>query len=436
VNFTDEESDKLQVIHEYDENGKALYLDTSIADSYVLIGDVQTEEPRWEKYDGDAYIDVADVTAHAGGYVDVPVYMAFGDDVMPNYIYEAEFKAEYDKEALELIDIIRPKEAGISRGIFDCSVQNDTFVYYSVGKNNRLAVIPERAMAILRFKVNEDAFGEYDVTIGSIISADDYPVIIHDVDPDGDTTYLRPIVDGGIVLVDDEEPEDIELPVIEPEFIGIAEIRMGKDTKVMPGESFDIPVYVKLDENLDTSYITAMGFNLDYDKDAFEFEDIILTDPEQIDTDVLTQFMSKGFMLFESDNEEHIVIDPEKPFFTLRFKAGEETDGAFDIRLKSFIKDSDRFVHVIRDFDEDGMPSYYMPDIHDASVVVSNEQEIWLRGDANSDGKLDVRDSAYIARMLAQAKGTILPPWSDFNMDSKVNVRDAAMIARFLASRY
>ena len=56
-----------------------------------------------------------------------------------------------------------------------------------------------------------------------------------------------------------------------------------------------------------------------------------------------------------------------------------------------------------------------------------------LAGDANNDGKLDVRDAAYIARMLAQRDTEKFPAKADFNRDGKVDVRDAAAIARSLA---
>ncbi len=57
-------------------------------------------------------------------------------------------------------------------------------------------------------------------------------------------------------------------------------------------------------------------------------------------------------------------------------------------------------------------------------------------GDANGDGKLDVRDAAYIARMLAGGQGDEIPLTADFNGDGQVNVRDAAAIARFLAKAH
>ena len=58
-----------------------------------------------------------------------------------------------------------------------------------------------------------------------------------------------------------------------------------------------------------------------------------------------------------------------------------------------------------------------------------------LKGDANLDGKVDVRDCAYIARALAKGEGGNLPSNADFNDDQKINVRDAAAIARYLAEK-
>lgn len=56
-----------------------------------------------------------------------------------------------------------------------------------------------------------------------------------------------------------------------------------------------------------------------------------------------------------------------------------------------------------------------------------------VKGDANSDGKLNVRDAATIASYLSQGKGSSLPLNSDYNGDGTVNVRDAAAIAKKLA---
>ncbi len=57
-----------------------------------------------------------------------------------------------------------------------------------------------------------------------------------------------------------------------------------------------------------------------------------------------------------------------------------------------------------------------------------------VKGDANIDGAVNVRDTAFIAQMISLGKANDLPIVSDFNDDRKVDVRDAAAIAKYLAS--
>jgi len=59
----------------------------------------------------------------------------------------------------------------------------------------------------------------------------------------------------------------------------------------------------------------------------------------------------------------------------------------------------------------------------------------FLLGDANLDGKVNVRDCATIATALAKAQADSLPQKnSDYNQDGKINVRDAAALAKDIAA--
>lgn len=58
-----------------------------------------------------------------------------------------------------------------------------------------------------------------------------------------------------------------------------------------------------------------------------------------------------------------------------------------------------------------------------------------VRGDANDDGRLNVRDAACIARMMSRGSTDQLPKTADFNGDGKVNVRDAAAIANTMSMK-
>ena len=51
------------------------------------------------------------------------------------------------------------------------------------------------------------------------------------------------------------------------------------------------------------------------------------------------------------------------------------------------------------------------------------------------DGNVNVRDCAYIAKILASQKVNRLPMCSDYNKDGENNIRDAASIAKELASK-
>ena len=57
-----------------------------------------------------------------------------------------------------------------------------------------------------------------------------------------------------------------------------------------------------------------------------------------------------------------------------------------------------------------------------------------VKGDANGDSKLNVRDAANIAKYASRNKLSLLPANADYNGDGKVNVRDAAAIAKNMAS--
>ena len=54
-------------------------------------------------------------------------------------------------------------------------------------------------------------------------------------------------------------------------------------------------------------------------------------------------------------------------------------------------------------------------------------------GDANGDGKCDIRDAAYIAKAISTGKASALPLTADYNKNGKVDIRDAAAIAMKLS---
>lgn len=68
------------------------------------------------------------------------------------------------------------------------------------------------------------------------------------------------------------------------------------------------------------------------------------------------------------------------------------------------------------------------------TTVTTYETRIVYIGDANEDTMVNVRDAAYIAKILSIDQVYILPFTADFNQDGVINVRDSAALARALAS--
>ena len=64
-----------------------------------------------------------------------------------------------------------------------------------------------------------------------------------------------------------------------------------------------------------------------------------------------------------------------------------------------------------------------------------SDEDASVTGDANFDGKVTVRDCAYIAGCLSRGKADVLPDCADYNGDGRINVRDAAAISKYLAEK-
>lgn len=67
------------------------------------------------------------------------------------------------------------------------------------------------------------------------------------------------------------------------------------------------------------------------------------------------------------------------------------------------------------------------------SVSTTDDISDYEKGDANEDGKVNVRDCAYIANMISKGQSNALPTSADYNDDGTCNVRDAAALARDIA---
>lgn len=67
------------------------------------------------------------------------------------------------------------------------------------------------------------------------------------------------------------------------------------------------------------------------------------------------------------------------------------------------------------------------------AISIAFSAKAYLKGDANGDGVLNIRDAAYIAACYSQGKTELLSEDGDFNGDGVVNIRDASAILKHIA---
>ncbi|HIA37824.1 MAG TPA: T9SS type A sorting domain-containing protein [Flavobacteriales bacterium] len=85
------------------------------------------------------------------------------------------------------------------------------------------------------------------------------------------------------------------------------------------------------------------------------------------------------------------------------------------------------FTNVWIDFNQDG-------DFDDnGELIIQKEQKMFLRGDANNDGQVNVSDMIYIYNFLFQGTGALVnPDAADVNDDGVINITDGVYLANFL----
>ena len=212
---------------------------------------------------------------------------------------------------------------------------------------------------------------------------------------------------------------------------GDANVKIG-DAVAAAGETISVPVYLELTK-ADPSYITGIGFKVVYDTTALELAD--MTDGDGfISEGAFNYDTTTGVFLF-TFTSENIKIDPTKPIGTLKFNVKSSAkDGSYKINVINHLYGPEANLQIIHIQEPKQTTTYLTPHVTQGTVTVgtgTTEDILW--GDANLDGKVNVRDAAYIAKLLATGKGDTLPINADYNRDDKKNVRDAAAIAKALA---
>lgn len=259
----------------------------------------------------------------------------------------------------------------------------------------------------------------------------------------------------------------------------------GQNDSINNGDLFNLQFKIPDDAAINTEYDITIS-NVDYFGAGADVKDFILTydgtvkvtgkstNPYIYDDSVITENISYDYGVRVWDSVvENGTTETELPVMLL---GGLETKGLtmtvqcdLPLTAKSLdnasssngnsseglvgIYDGDSYLNAAFDtikvsIDKNAKPGKYpvyisVSDVEnlsdDANFVVFNgsvtvKEKSYLIGDVNLDGKLNVRDCAHIASMLAQGKISQLSEYADFNGDSNINVRDAAAIAKSLAT--
>lgn len=69
------------------------------------------------------------------------------------------------------------------------------------------------------------------------------------------------------------------------------------------------------------------------------------------------------------------------------------------------------------------------------AALLTSPASAFVKGDADGNGTLNIRDCAEICRVAAQGDTSNFKEFVDYNKDKQINVRDAAAIAKYLAAK-
>lgn len=129
-----------------------------------------------------------------------------------------------------------------------------------------------------------------------------------------------------------------------------------------------------------------------------------------------------------------IPADAEAGTYTINFKKAYAGIGVIDQEGDNMEMVPITNVNTLSITIGDDSSSTDPTDPSDSTDPSEGDGDDFLLGDANLDGKVNVRDCAAIASALAKGKAADLPQKNaDYNQDGKVNVRDAAALAADLA---
>ncbi len=188
-----------------------------------------------------------------------------------------------------------------------------------------------------------------------------------------------------------------------------------------PGDNIDVKISIA-----DNPGILAMAFCVSYDSNILEYtgyKNGYLTNY------TIKDHPDKGMVSFVSVEEAE--RNENGTLLTLVFKIKDTADyGEYEIGIVN--NNPEKYGDSLHNSFANAKEQFIVPVVNKGMVTVT-DKEVALKGDVNSDGKINNRDLVLFTQYLADWDVTIELYASDTNSDGKINNRDLVLLTQYLA---
>jgi hypothetical protein len=348
----------------------AITAESTEKDTFELNGELDAERI----YDGSAYIHGINKTGSTGEIIEVPVYLKLEEDLQPQSIIGIAFKIEYDHDALELVDIDEPDESAFSDGGLNTNITNGVYMYtYTIAN---ITVDPQYPIVNLHFKVKAEQ-GTYNIHLANHLFKGKALQLIHTQNRESETTYLKTYTKDFSITAENKPTKTLGNETFELNgrldaertYDGSAFI-WGADMTGFKGDTIEVPVYLKLDEDAQPQSITGIAFKVGYDHDALELTDIDEPDEAGFSDGALNASPQTGVFLYTYTTDS-ITVDPQYPIVNLYFKVKADS-GTYKIHLNNHLY-GDKAFHIIHTQYSASEATYLKPYTKDISITAEKK---------------------------------------------------------------
>jgi hypothetical protein len=177
---------------------------------------------------------------------------------------------------------------------------------------------------------------------------------------------------------------------------------------VTEGEEFE--AYLKLENN---TGFGALDLALEYDSDYLEVVSVEVADV--LKSALISTKTTDGKIVVGAISGTDITDDGNLIKITFQSKKEKTGTTKLDLNINSLVNEKLETLKYT---------------IGNANVSIKSA---YILGDANRDGKVNIKDSALVRRYAAGWKVDIDEDASDVNGDGKINIKDSALIRRYAA---